>query len=245
MANIIKCRGFVLKTSPFKESSLIASVFTNKMGKVKLLAKGVRRPKSKMCGAMEPFSFDEIIFYKREFKEIYTLSDAVVIDSFPEIRSDPYKVSGAMVLCEFFDKTLPMEETDTTAFSELFRFLKNLQKADPHGVRALVVGHLVRAFSGSGVMPHLDDCVRCHKPIGSGNGKVDFSVSAGGVVCSKHHDDTVILLSRQTVKTLRNTYRKSEVEIDDEALGEIESFIVDYMYLHLNNLHLHSLKHFK
>jgi DNA repair protein RecO (recombination protein O) len=245
MANIIKCRGFVLNTSPFKESSLIASVLTNKLGKVKLLAKGVRRPKSKMCGAMEPFSLDEIIFYKREFKDIYTLSDAVIVDSFPEVRGDPYKVSGAMVLCEFFDKTLPAEETDTASFSELFRFLKNLRKAGPRAVRALVVGYLLRAFSGSGVMPHLEDCVRCHKPISNGNGEVDFSVGAGGVVCSKHHDDTVILLSHHAVNTLRNTYSKREVEIDDEVLGEIEGFIADYMYLHLNNLHLHSLKHFK
>jgi DNA repair protein RecO (recombination protein O) len=245
MANIIKCRGFVLNTAPFKESSLIASVLTNKLGKVKLLAKGVRRPKSKMCGAMEPFSFDEIIFYKREFKDIYTVSDAVIVDSFPEVRSDPYKVSGAMVLCEFFDKTLPVEETNTAAFSEFFRFLKNLRKAGRHVVRALVVAYLLRAFTGSGVMPHLDDCVRCHKPLNNGNGNVDFSVGAGGIVCSKHHDDSVILLSRQTIDALRNTYGRSEVTIDAEALEEIEGFIADYMYLHLNHLHLHSLKHFK
>ncbi|MDH4210576.1 MAG: DNA repair protein RecO [candidate division WOR-3 bacterium] len=245
MANIIKCRGFVLRTAPFKESSLIASVLTNKSGKVKLLAKGIRRPKSKICGAMEPFSFDEVIFYKREFKDIYTLSDAVVIDSFPEIRSDPFKVSGAMVLCEFYDKTLPMEETDTMVFTEFLRFLNGLRKAGSQAVRALVIAHLIKAFSSSGVMPHLDDCVRCHKPIGSSNGKIDFSVSAGGTVCSKHHDDTVVLLSRQTVDALKNTYQRAHVQIDSSALTEIENFVADYMYVHLNNLRLHSLKHFK
>ena len=66
MANIIKTEGFVLKTMLFKESSLIASIFTKKFGKIKVLAKGVRRPKSKLCGALELFNLDEIIFYKRE-----------------------------------------------------------------------------------------------------------------------------------------------------------------------------------
>ncbi len=245
MANIIKCRGFVLNTMPFKESSLIASVLTNTAGKVRLLAKGVRRPKSKMCGAMEPFSFDEIIFYKREFKDIYTLSDAVVVDSFPEIRSDPYKVSGAMVLCEFFDKTLPMEEANTKVFSEFLHFLNSMRKAGSQAVRALVIGYLIRAFSGSGVMPHLDDCVRCHQPTGGSNGKINFSVSAGGVVCKKHHDDTVVLLSHRTVDALKNIFQRTKLEIDDVALREIENFVTDYMYIHLNNLHLHSLKHFK
>jgi len=245
MANIIKCRGFVLNTTPFKESSLIASVLTNKSGKVKLLAKGIRRPKSKMCGAMEPFSFDEIIFYKREFKDIYTLSDAVVIDSFPEIRSDPYKVSGAMVLCEFYDKTLPMEESDTQAFSEFFRFLSSLRKADSHAVRALVISYLIRAFPYSGVMPHLDDCVQCHGPVDGGNGKIEFSISAGGIVCRKHHDDSVLLIDRRTVQALKRVLQRMQTQLDANTLTEMENFVTDYIYVHLNNMRLHSLKHFK
>jgi DNA repair protein RecO (recombination protein O) len=245
MANIVKCRGFVLKTTPFKESSLIASVLTNRTGKVRLLAKGVRRPKSKMCGAMEPFSFDEIIFYKREFKDIYTLSDATIIDSYPEIRNDTYKVSGALVLCEFFDKTLPLEEADIDVFSEFMRFLNGLRKAGSQAVRAFVVGHLMRAVAGSGVMPHLGDCVRCHQPVGGSNGRVDFSVSAGGVVCGKHHDDSVVRLSHQTVEDLKKILRKAPVLIAGGALSELDGLIVEYIYVHLNNLHLHSFKHFK
>jgi DNA repair protein RecO (recombination protein O) len=245
MANIIKCRGFVLNTTPFKESSLIASVLTSKLGKVTLMAKGIRRPKSKMCGAMEPFSFDEVIFYRREFKDIYTLSDAVVIDSFPEIRSDPYKVSGALVLCEFYHKTLPMEETDTRVFSEFLRFLNSMRRAGSQAVRTVVITHLIRAFSASGVMPHLDDCVRCNRQVGGSNGKIDFSITAGGTVCSKHHDDTVLLLSRQTVDALKGSYQRVHVQIDSSTLTEIENFVSDYMYVHLNNLRLHSLKHFK
>ncbi len=245
MANIVKCRGFVLKTTPFKESSLIASVLTNKVGKVRLLAKGVRRPKSKMCGAMEPFSFDEIIFYKREFKDIYTLSDAVVIDSFPEIRSDPYKVSGALVMCEFFDKTLPLEEVDTNVFSEFIRFLHGLRKAGSEAVHALVVGHLMRAVASSGVMPHLIDCVRCHQPVKGSNGRIDFSISSGGVVCSKHHDDSVVRLSPQTIEVLEKTLRRAPIQITDNALSELDDLIVEYIYVHLNNLHLVSFRHFK
>ncbi|UCD06583.1 MAG: DNA repair protein RecO [candidate division WOR-3 bacterium] len=245
MANIIKCRGFVLNTIPFKESSLIASVLTNKSGKVKLLAKGIRRPKSKMCGAMEPFSFDEIIFYKREFKDIYTLSDAVVIDSFPEIRGDPFRVSGAMVLCEFYDKTLPMEESNTQVFSEFFRFLSSMRKADSHTVRALVISYLIRAFPYSGVMPHLDDCVQCHGPVGGGNGKIDFSISAGGTVCRKHHDDSVLLLDRQTVEALKSMLQRRHFQLSNSTLAEMEGFVADYIYVHMNNIRLHSLKHFK
>lgn len=245
MANIIKCRGFILNTIPFKESSLIASVLTNRLGKVKLLAKGIRRPRSRICGALERFNFDELIFYKREFKEIYTLSDAAVIDGYAEIRGDPYKVSAAMVLCEFYDRTLPLEAVDRASFAELTRFLKGLRGTGPGGVRALVVGHLFRALAGSGVAPHLNDCVRCHRPAGRSNGRLDFSVMAGGVVCDRHHDDTVVGLDRHTVQTLVELRRGMPGAISDQAVREIESFIGDYLYQHLNSLSLRSLRHFK
>ena len=245
MANIIKCRGFVLKTFPFKESSLIVSILSNRVGKVKLMVKGVRRPKSRICGAMEPFNLDEIIFHKREFKEMYNLSDAVVIDSFEEIRKEPRRVNAALVLCEFYEKTLPSEEADGHAFSSLLTFLNRLRSAEAAAIRPLVISYLLKAFSGAGVMPHLDDCVRCHGTVGGRNRKVDFSVASGGVVCSKHHDDTVMLLSPQTVRTMKGVYNSGKTPVSQDSLEEIESILTDYMYVHLGNLNLNSLKHLK
>jgi DNA repair protein RecO (recombination protein O) len=245
MANIIKCRCFVLKTFPFKESSLIVSVLSNRLGKVKLMVKGVRRPKSRICGAMEPFNYDEIIFHKREFKEMYNLSDAVVIDSFEEIRKEPRKVNAALVLCEFYEKTLPAEAADGHAFSLLLAFLNRLRSAEASTVRSLVISHLLKALTGAGVMPHLDDCVRCHGAVGGENRKVDFSVASGGVVCKRHHDDTVMLLSPQTVRTIKSVYTSGGSPIRQDSLEEIESVLTDYMYVHLGNLNLNSLKHLK
>lgn len=245
MANIIRCRGFVLKTFPFKESSLIVSVLTNRLGKIKVLAKGVRRPKSRICGAMEPFNLDEIIFHKREFKEIYNCSDAVVIDGFEKIRRDPEKFKAALVLCEFYEKTLPAEEMDKQAFTLLLAFLKKLCGVEAPMIRSLVMSNLLKAFSGAGVMPHLDDCVICHSPVSSNGRKLDFSVAAGGLVCSKHHDDTVTLLNPDTIRTIKGIYANREFPVDSNLLEEIESIIIDYMYVHLGNLNLHSLKYLR
>lgn len=245
MANIIKTQGFVLKTSPFKESSLFASILTKRYGKIKVLAKGVRRPKSKLCGTLEPFSFDDIIFYKREFKEIYTLSDAVIIDSFEEIRNHPKKVNAAMVLCEFFEKTLPAEERSDNSFTLLLNFLKELQKTDIDATKALVFYYLLQALSGAGVRPHLENCVRCHQPIRYDNKKIDFSIGAGGVVCEKDYDDTVVFLNNDTINILKQIYSNRDIQMDRNSFTEIEKFIPDYLYYHLNNLVLNSLKYLK
>lgn len=245
MANIIKTKGIVLWTMPFKESSLIASVFTEKYGKIKVLAKGIRRPKSRICGALEIFNLDDIIFYKREFKEIYNLSDAGVTDYFAEIRNHPTKVNAAMILCEFFNKTLPAEDPDIQLFTLFLNFLRKLQDIDELRIKPLTFCYLLKAFSGTGVRPHLDDCVRCHEPLKWDNKKIDFSIGAGGVVCNKHYDDTVVFLSTNTYKILRQIYNNKDVEMGRASVDEIEKFIPDYLYYHLNNLVLHSLKHLK
>jgi DNA repair protein RecO len=190
---------------------------------------------------MEPFNFDELIFYKREFKEIYNLSDAVVIDGFEQIRNDPQRVNAALVLCEFYNKTLPAEEPDHKAFSLFMDFMKNLKRVASPVVRSVALTFLFRAFSGAGVMPHLENCVRCHKPI-QHNGKVDFSISGGGIVCDEHYDDTVIFLSTPTIDALKNINATAHPYIEGSSLDEIESFIADYIYVHLNNLRLNALK---
>ena len=243
MANIQKTRAIILVTRPFKESSLFCSLLTQRFGKIKVLAKGVRRPKSRLCGALEPFTLSEIIFYKRESKEVYNLSTAEVIECFEETRKSPQKVKAAQVICEFFDKTLPMEEVDERIFMFFLSFLKNLDEAPESEARILALSYLWRALASAGVKPHLENCVRCHKPINFASKKIDFSIGAGGLVCEKHFDDTVIFLNPETVNTLRAIYINESIRMTEHSVSEIEKLIPDYLYYHLSNLALNSLKH--
>ena len=242
MTHIIKTKAFVLRTRPFKESSLFASVLTKKNGRVEILAKGCRRPKSKLCGTLEVFNLDEIIYHKRESKDVYTLSDAVIINDFSKIRAHPHTTNAAMVLCEFFAKTLPQEEKNTEAFALLRDFLNTLEKTEHSHARYLALYYVLKALSGAGVQPHLENCVKCHRAINYDAKRIDFSVAAGGVVCERDFDDTVVHLERETVKGLYQIYHQ-DVDIEGMRFDEIETLLPDYLYHHLNNLVLRSLKH--
>ncbi len=234
----------MLKTMPFKESSLIASVLTKKFGKVKIIAKGCRRPKSKFCGTLELFTLTEIIYYKRETKDLYTLSDATIMDHFSNIRSSNNKVNAAMVLCEFYDKTLLQEEIDTASYRHLFNFLQELKNIDSHSIKPLTLYHLLIALAGAGFKPHLDNCVRCHNSIDYNSKKIDFSISGGGVVCENDFDDTVVFLSSDTIDLLKNIYQNKSIQIDARQFKEIERLVPEYLRYHLNQV-LNSLKFLK
>ncbi|MEO0216883.1 MAG: DNA repair protein RecO [candidate division WOR-3 bacterium] len=244
MADIQKTRGIVLRTFPFKESSLICSFFTEKFGKIKLLAKGARRPKSKFCGTLEPFSHNEIVFYKKEFKELYTLADAVVIENFASIRSEILKFNACEVLCEFFEKSMSPEESDRNVYNLLLSFVREVQKDSESHIRSLTLQYLLKALKLIGVAPHLKDCVRCHKEVYMGD-RIGFSFGAGGIICEKDFDDTVVFLSRAVLKVADQVYKERKPEINSNILNELEKFIVDYISYHLSGVTLNSLKFLK
>jgi len=242
MTQIIKTQGFVLNTTVFRETSLFATIFTNHYGKIQVLAKGCRRPKSKMCGGLERFNHIEVIFYKRETKETYTISDTSIIDDFPAIRQHPGTVNGALVMCEFLYRTLPAEEPDIRSYILLERFLHTLEKTIESDAKSVTIQCLLRALSYAGVSPHLDSCVRCHHPISYGSKRLDFSVSGGGLVCEQDHDDTVVLLPQTAIKALLTLYQDETAVLTNETVDEIARILPDYLCYHLNGLVLHSLK---
>jgi DNA repair protein RecO (recombination protein O) len=226
----------------FRESSIIATVLTKKAGKVKLMVKGCRRPKSRFCGAMEAFNQTEVIYYKRETKELYTLSDVSIINNYEKIRCDNNKVSAALVLCEFFYKTLPLEESDPAACEHMALYLEKLTKARANMIKPLVFCYLLNALAHAGFKPHLDNCVRCHRPVDYANKKLDFSISGGGLVCRDDLDDSVVFLSNTAVRLLKDIYENKKICMDQAHFQEIEKLIPGYLRYHMDQLTLNSLK---
>ena len=63
--SLVKTEGIILKSLKYGDSSLIFSIYTRDFGKVKVLAKGIKRPKSRTL-PLVIFSLAEVVFYKRE-----------------------------------------------------------------------------------------------------------------------------------------------------------------------------------
>ncbi len=245
MPNILKTRGIVLRTFPFKESSLFCSIFTEKFGKLKLIAKGARRPKSKICGTLEPFTLSEVIFYKRETKEIYTISDAIVIENFPTIRTSESKFTACELICEFIDKTTVLEEPNKQLFEEMLGFFEKVSGIEEKIAGFWAILMLFKLFKSAGLEPNLDDCVKCHNPIFEKH-KINFSISAGGVVCESHFDASVIKIDPEWLKTIINA--KNGVfpySIDNKMVMVLKNLCESYIFYHFNGLNLNTLKFIK
>src|SRR3972149_4818449 len=104
MPNIVKQEGIVLKGMDFLEKSRIITFYSQKYGKIKLLAKGVRRPKSKFGSSLETLTRSSIVFYKREQKDLYTVSERDILASFKNLKGDLMSFGNAFILLDFLDK---------------------------------------------------------------------------------------------------------------------------------------------
>ena len=114
MREIIRTEGVVLKRRDFGETSRVVIVYTYRKGKVQLLAKGARRPKSKFGAALEPLTLGEYVFYYREAKDLYTLSEADIVRSYQRVREDAPRLVYGLACVEAADKILASPEVTET-----------------------------------------------------------------------------------------------------------------------------------
>ncbi len=124
---------FILRTYPFGEADLIVSYFTRDMGKLRGVAKSVRRPKSRFGAALERLAHVRIFYYQKQTVELTRIDKAELAGPSLTMRSD-YPVSVALdYIAEVAEETLPAHEPD-----------------DPHfRLLALTCGEIAKGLRGS------------------------------------------------------------------------------------------------
>lgn len=111
--------GIVLLRKKYGEADRILSLYSSKFGKISVLAKGIRRPKSRKRGHLEVFS--HINFQATKSDGLGIMTEADTIHSFEKIRSDLKKVSLAYYFCEVINKITHEHDENI----EIFRLLVN------------------------------------------------------------------------------------------------------------------------
>ncbi len=114
--------GVVLSRRNYGEADRILTVYTKHFGKIRLLAKGVRKPKSRKRGHVEIFSL--IKFSASKGHGLDLITEAELIESYDGIRKDLKKIAVAYYLCEVLNSTTREEERHEELFNKL---LDNLE----------------------------------------------------------------------------------------------------------------------
>ncbi len=180
-----KAKAIVLNTFKLGEADKIVVMFSGSKGKIRAVAKGIRKTKSKFGGTLEPFSVVDLLLY--EGKSLDIIQQAEIIMSFKEIRADLEKYKYGSVMLELIDKVAQEREESYEVFSLVLAALQCLKEADADYQTLLTVFQL-KLMAELGYRPHLARCPACGGEVPAANEQALFSFRFGGLICDSCRD---------------------------------------------------------
>ena len=230
---IYKTQGIVLKQVPLGEADRILTLCTPDMGKLRAVAKGVRRTKSRLGGHLEPLT--HVLLSIAQGRALDTITEAETVHSFRGLRENLQLVSQAVYLAELVDGFSVEQSPSAAVFELLLNTLGWLQKAA--NPAQLVRYFEVQLLRSSGFGPELYKCVECQTVLGPGDHL--FSCAQGGVLCPQCRvlsGDALLPLSLNTIKVLRHFQRPTtrattaELRVPRAILDELERLLRPYIF---------------
>lgn len=170
---LYKDEAIVLRTMRLGEADRIITLLGRASGKVRAVAKGVRKTKSRFGGRLEPFSQVSLVLWKGK-SGLDTVTQVEVIEPFRSVREDLGRFAIGEVMLEAVDKVAQEREPAPRTFRLLLDSLNGLVESSSP---LILAGFLLRLCAVAGFGASLARCAQC------GSVAAWFSPGQGGAVC--------------------------------------------------------------
>jgi DNA repair protein RecO (recombination protein O) len=167
----------IIKKTKLGEADRILTLYTPHLGKIQAVAKGVRRPRSKMAGHLELLTHSLVSLARG--RNLDTITGSQTIDGFLPLKSDLKLTSYALYTVELVEQFTADHDENHPLFGLLLKTLHQLCQETNY---ELTLRHFeLHLLDLVGYRPQLRQCVACHKPLEPLTNL--FSPQAGGVLC--------------------------------------------------------------
>ncbi|GGC92012.1 DNA repair protein RecO [Thalassobacillus devorans] len=238
-----KVEGIVLRTKEYGETHKIVTLFSREKGKFGIMAKGAKKPKSRMASITQPFIHGHYLV--QTGRNLGSLSQGEVISSLRGVREDIIKTAYAAYLAEMTDKMVEDKQPDPFLFQQFLQTLIWItEDKDPE---ILTMMYELKLYKKAGFAPQLEVCVNCSNE----NGPFSFSVKEGGFLCfrCKHIDPEAYGLTEKMASLLRlfahvDVARVGNITIKEENKRKIRR-LMDAYYDYYGGYYIKSKKFLK
>ena len=165
----------VLRTLRLGDSDRIVTFLTRGRGKVRAVAKGVRKTKSRFGGRLEPLGHVALLLY--EGRELDVVTQAESLEHFRLVRDDLDRLAKAHVVLEVTDHVAQERQANPRLYQMLVGALRALAA---HDSPLLVPAYILKVLASEGAQPVIDGCAGC----GAGGPATGFDLIQGGVLCA-------------------------------------------------------------
>jgi DNA repair protein RecO (recombination protein O) len=219
-------QGVVLRTHKLGEADRIVSFMTKGHGKVRAVAKGVRKTKSRFGGRLEPTSHVRLLFY--EGRELDIVTQAESIDHFRALRDDLDRLGRAVSMLEAADQLSLERQPNPRLYDMLVGALRTLADQDSPLV---VSAFFLKLLALEGFRPQVESCLVC----GEEDALVAWAVEDGGLRCSAHRQGAAVsgeavtvlqdILGGRLGSALNHAHGPVVAEVDHLAIRALEHHI--------------------
>ena len=208
---VYKTEAIVLRTMDLGEADRVLTVLTPRLGKLRVIAKGVRRPRSRIGGGLQPFSDVQLVLAVGRTFDVVTSSS--LEDPHLGLRNDLHSTAAAWYVVELADRFCEGAADSHEAFRLLAQALSALDAGADVAREVVARWFELALLDAMGFRPELGRCLECGAALEpEGNA---YSPAGGGVLCPQctHAAHAARPVSADALKVLRHLQRSPLVGV--------------------------------
>lgn len=216
----------VLRHVNYRDNDRILTLLSPKEGRVEVLSRGCRRPKSPLMSASELFCTGEYMLFTQRERSL--LTGCTLKDSFYPLRLDLDRLSCGVYLLNLCEAAAQPEQENPELFLLLVRTLHRLAYGN-EAHKSLLSGFLLHYAVQLGYKPRLNHCAQCGKPL-TQEEPVFFDCAAGGLSCLACRQKESLPLTGRQAQWLRDVLKKGaeasgEYAVEDAPLPSLRCYV--------------------
>lgn len=231
-----RTEALVLKGYDYAEADRILTLYTPRSGKLRVIAKGVRRTKSRKAGHLDLFTRSTLLVARGRQLDIVT--QAETIEAFRPMREDLWRVSYGHYVAELIDAFSVEQLANVPLYGAAVATFRRL--AESPNLDVTVRAFEMQLLSLSGYQAQLHRCLQCRAQILPEINR--FSAKMGGILCPRcaAADAAAPAISVNALKVLRNLQTNEHAmlslpDMPEDVQREIEQRMHEYIVYRLEN----------
>ncbi|WP_313998587.1 DNA repair protein RecO [uncultured Paenibacillus sp.] len=227
-----RVEGLIIRSMDYGEGNKIVTLLTDRNGKVGVLIRGAKKPKSRHGSLAQPFTHGEFVFFRTS--GLGTLNSGEIIASHHKLREELDLAAYASYAAEITDRSLQDEEAGSFLFEQLNALFGGLEEGKDPSV--LIHLYEMKILQAAGYSPVLDACASC----GRKEGPFALSARLGGLLCPqcRHADPQAMKPGDGALKLMRlfagmDMRRLGAVQVKPETKRELKACMRALLDTHL------------
>ena len=227
---IIRTEAFVLRAIEYGETSQIVTLFTEEKGKITVMAKGARRPKSVFGASLQPMAYTQVVFYYKPTRSMQILSESALVEPFHALHRSLEKITIGLRVVELLRALLEEEAPHPTVFALTRQVLRRIDAAPARAGNVWSYFQL-RLATELGVAPSVDRSAVSEVPDEGGL----LTLDSGAVIPAHPPQHATVRRASRAALRAYAVFARAELDdvmrmhLDPALRREVEQLVDEYM----------------